>query len=369
MKKYYFALGLLVATNVFAAESQYEIIIDAGSTNSRLHLFSYQLDSSVPEITDQLYKKNSLPLSSFKDHPNDAGASLKPILDDAVHYVKDHNINQALSINVYGTAGMRLLDLSTQQAIYANVKDYINSHYANTFTIRTVKTITGTEEALFDWLDVNYVAKHFQELTPTVGAIDMGGASTQIAFATDNRDKPDDLIQLNINSHVYSVFVKSFLGLGEDQARGTINTYATASACYPTGYTPMHGQFNSAICANNYADLIQHNQVSSQMIPLPHDQTFIAFSGAYYTYQFFGIDNAPNKMNLQSGIAKECYKSWDQLQHEHPSDNYLINDCADASYLLELFYNTYQLQDNQLRIQQNIDWSLGALLYQLIAAK
>lgn len=59
-------------------------------------------------------------------------------------------------------------------------------------------------------------------LTPgkaTVGALDFGGASTQITFATrEKMEDKHDLMKLRLYGHDYSLYTHSFLCYGRDQA-------------------------------------------------------------------------------------------------------------------------------------------------------
>ena len=81
-----FTLLLLFFLNspVFAIApvSHYALIIDAGSTGSRLHLFEYTNESKIPVIHD-LFSENVKPgLSSYEGNPQAA-----VLYDDAGHFV------------------------------------------------------------------------------------------------------------------------------------------------------------------------------------------------------------------------------------------------------------------------------------------
>ena len=95
----------------------------------------------------------------------------------------------------------------------------------------SVRIITGEEEGLFGWIAVNYLMDGFtgssQDRT-TYGFLDMGGASTQIAFEPG----PESQKEANSNSLIdvrlrllggqeihHRVFVTTWLGYGTNQAR------------------------------------------------------------------------------------------------------------------------------------------------------
>jgi len=93
----------------------------------------------------------------------------------------------------------------------------------------SVRIITGEEEGLFGWIAVNYLMDGFSgssEDRTTYGFLDMGGASTQIAFepSLENQKKTKDLIDvrlrlLNGEETHHKVFVTTWLGYGTNQAR------------------------------------------------------------------------------------------------------------------------------------------------------
>jgi apyrase len=371
MKKIIAVLLCLFTTTAFA--DQYQIIVDAGSSGSRLHLFQYDATQTVPVINDIFSESTKPGLSSFANNPQDAGASLKKLLDDATAQVKNKQINpHDVKISIQATAGMRLLPTDKQQAIYASVTQYLQQYE---FTVDRVETIPGKMEAIYGWLDINYLAGHFQDHSATNGSIDMGGASTQIAFVTNDTSKPDDMVTLTVGGQQYAVFAKSFLGLGQDQSRDKMTTFSGAENCYPTGYTmnpSQTGNFNYMNCTPLYGKIIEDNHVMDQIVPIGKN-IFTAYSGAYYTLNFLGADTNPTEANLYNRIMKVCTESWDQLKKDYPqvADKYLSTYCANGVYMKDLFFAAYNIRDNQMVVTnqingKDIDWTLGALLFGLV---
>lgn len=376
-------ISVFAATHLFAFEPiyRYMIIVDAGSTSSKLHVFQYDTNSSLPNIKDIFSESVKPGLSSFASNPDASGASLKPVLDDAAAFVQTNGINaRSVKINVLATAGMRLLSKDQQDAIDANVSNYLKTNYQ--FPLGDVKTISGKMEGVYGWLDINYLAEVFkynQASQPTAGSIDMGGASTQIAFATSvssqNKHRlTSNEVALKINGINYTVFSKSFLGLGQDQARATMNNDSQAASCYPANYVYAQnasGNFNFYYCQNIYDDVIAAKRVA-QDIPSTKNQKFIAYSGVYYAYNFFQVDTNPAQSVVEAKIQQVCNTGWDQMKKDYPAvpEKYLSADCANATYDADLLYNTYQLTGDQMTVLSkingtDIDWPLGAVLYQL----
>jgi hypothetical protein len=380
-KRKIICLSIFVAafftTTAIANETSYSIIVDAGSSGSRLHIFQNNTQTTLPNIAEIFSENVATPLASFASHPQDAGHSLKPILDDALNYFTNNHItSHPIKIHVLGTAGMRLLDKRTQREIYRNVKSYIRTYYSSQLVINETRTITGKEEGLFDWLDINYLSNHFANQTDTVGSLDVGGASTQIAFATYDTSKAIDETRITINNKNYIVFIKSFLGLGQDQARDCMNTSSLAGACYPLNYTlneKIPGNYSLLTCTSNYGEVISGYHVNNEILPIDPAQKFIAYSGAFYAFNFFDADKTPNQSFFESQITQVCAKTWEQMKSDYltTSETYLSTECANATYIDDLFFNYYHLQNGQLIVlkeinSKKIDWALGAMLYILI---
>lgn len=359
--------------NVFA---RYLIVVDAGSSGSRLHLFSHTLKGQVPVIND-IFSVSAKPgISAYAHHPEDVGLALNKLFADAkAELTKLHIDTHDVSVSILATAGMRMLPYDQQQAIYTQIKLFLKNAYD--FQVNRVETISGQQEGLYGWLDINYLQENFQQQKATVGSIDMGGASTQIAFATDaNQNK--NIIDIKIGDVTYHVFSKSFLGLGQDQARAAINAHPDVAACYPLHFNigSQNGRFNFSTCQDIYHELITQQHVTDKIIMPAPKQTFIGYSGIYYAYDFFAVTETRNQNSVEKSIVNTCSQSWEQLLAKYPqiATPYLSAYCANGSYIDHLIYKTYQLQDTQLVVAKSIngkdiDWTLGAVLYQLAANK
>lgn len=357
--------------------SGYKIIVDAGSTSSKIHLFEYTRSGTATPVISELFTESAKPaLASYANDPTHAGDSLKKLLDDVVSQLQLKGVTTPVPVNVYATAGMRMLPLDQQSPIYSDVTTFIADNYTQ-LTPGTIQTISGTLEGLYDWLDVNYLAENFQNQQPTIGAIDMGGSSTQLAFATTDATPRQNVTAVTVNNQAYRVFSVSFLGLGEDQARATMGNGALSTQCYPTSY-PLNGSdegaFNFSSCQLSYTKIIDHFHVDAE-VPSLAGQKILAFSGIYYTYHFFmpEASTASNQTAFTAQVKNVCAEPWSQLQRNYPSESvaYLATYCANGAYIDRLLYQDYHLSDAQLTISdkvngKNIDWTLGAALYSLL---
>jgi apyrase len=372
MKKVLFILFLFVGcVQVHASSQKFALIIDAGSSGSRIYVYAYakKLPIIPIPIIYNLYEKSTAPgLSSYANTPALAGPSLEPILSGAYSYLLSIGANPATTpISVLGTAGMRLLPDSDQQAIFDSVFGYIQQNYPFIVNRNQIKTISGAEEGLYAWISTNYLLNNFLTNQTTSGVLDMGGASTQIVYQTSQPST--DVLSFTINQKLYQVFSKSYLGMGQNETRNTMNTYPNAASCYPKGYNGQPNPFSFNDCTAIYQNIIHNNHVGENLPPFL-TPNFVAISGYYYDFNFFGVAQTPYQSALTSQIKNICSKTWAELQILYPNTPNLANYCANGTYVDELLYQTYQISGTTLTVtlsinNQLINWALGALLYNI----
>lgn len=351
--------------------AQYSIIIDASSRGEHLHLFQYEKNASLPSINDIFSVKNDTDLAVYVDHPSDAGPSLKKLLDAVdIKLSAMHIDKKTVSLNVAGTENMRSFSNEAQDKIYSSISGYVSAHYF--FSVADIKTLPRKMEGVYDWLSINYLDGRFKENQPMLGVLKNDALTMEIAYATIDTSKSADEMDLVVDHHRYTIFSKIFSGLGIDQARAAMNGNEN---CYPSGYSlspDKTGHFNLSACALNYSAILQKQDVPAQLLPFNH-QMFVAFSGVDETFDFFGIE-VPDRGAAEARIYYVCADTWENMKKEYEGmpETALSTICANAIYLDQLIFNTYQLQSEQLWItdninRQKIDWPLGMVLYSLIS--
>ncbi|ORY98475.1 nucleoside phosphatase family-domain-containing protein [Syncephalastrum racemosum] len=248
--------------NDWANNRRYSIVIDAGSSGSRVYIYSWKdheyvrstqpaeaLKGSIPIIErgDPLglkwTKREEPGISSFGSKPHEVGDHISLLLDFAKEVVpSDSHVNTPVFL--MATAGMRLLPQEEQNAVLDETCSYIRKNYP--FFISDcdthIRVIPGELEGIYGWVAVNYLMGGFDtsiqasidQAEPqhenkhhTFGFLDMGGASAQIAFEPEHHQRQehfDDLTRIYLHTLdgqkvEYDVFVTTFLGYGSNEAR------------------------------------------------------------------------------------------------------------------------------------------------------
>lgn len=354
--------------------TSYQMVVDAGSSGSRVYVYQVNSGTSLPSITDIFESSNKTGLATFKNNPESAGSvGIQPLLDSAISFMNTtYGIPpQQIRASVMGTAGMRLISEPAQTAIY----QYVTNTIVNDgLILGDVGTITGQDEGLYSWADVNYLQNNFNGAQTTNGIVEVGGASAQVAYSTSSVSS-SNIVSTTINGQTYNVYAISYLGLGQDQAVASMQALnpSTKGQCYPTGYTSasITGAFNFSGCTSNYAAVTgQYGESLSTMSSQAgfSSNNFIGLSSVYYALDFWGITQTPTQ--LVPMINGTCNLSWTDMQASYPGNKYLFGQCANATYMNQFLYGSLKLGSSQLTSLNTINdtaltWTLGYLLIYL----
>ncbi|GEQ69855.1 hypothetical protein JCM33374_g3530 [Metschnikowia sp. JCM 33374] len=404
---------------------KYGIVIDSGSSGSRIQIYrwddvaqaresaSAEVLGGPPSITQQdgWSKKISPGISSFAGkHKGVWKAHYKQLFQFAEKIIPADKIPET-PVYILSTAGMRLIPEEQRQAI---LTETCNSVQRNTkFFISNcedhVQTIDGSTEGVYGWLALNYLMSSFQAKPPggkppkTVGFMDMGGASTQIAFvpAADQIEKHDeDLSTVTLRSidgtpQKWRVFVETWLGFGANQGRSrylnNLISLAAASSpgsrrkvvsdpCMPTGSMmrgyqyenkkyKIEGTGNYEACLRGiYPLLMKHlpcseepclfNGIHGPKMDFEADK-FVGVSEYWYTAN--DIFHSGGEYNFHSFNAKVkdfCESKWMTIlsnskngDYSNLPEEYLLDACFKASWVINVLHEGFGLPRLALDIE------------------
>jgi Golgi apyrase len=226
-----------------AVPKRYAVIVDAGSSGSRAHVFEWPEPEQyrAQQSRNQTALESVLPvklvttdrtrpgISSFAGETDEIWSDhLKQLVSTAKEVVPP---DQQYETPVFflATAGMRLLPELDQQEILGEVCRLLQTQSG--FYVPECEThvavIDGETEGLFGWLALNYLLGTLRADEPqSYGFMDMGGASAQIAFAPNTTEADrhsDDLFHVALRSVDggnldWDVFVSTWLGFGANRA-------------------------------------------------------------------------------------------------------------------------------------------------------
>mmetsp|Transcript_11595 Transcript_11595/g.23576 ORF Transcript_11595/g.23576 Transcript_11595/m.23576 type:complete len:442 (-) Transcript_11595:1531-2856(-) len=202
----------------------YGMMIDAGSTGSRIHTFVFRKDGEGNLILDgEDFFKTSPGLSAFKDSPAEAGLSLRPLIERAQKVIPTYKQSKS-PIFLRATAGLRLIGHQEAEAILSEVRSNLRSSPFRFDSDEWVSVLDGDDEGIYSWITVNYLLG--RNAANTVGTLEMGGGSAQVAFAT-KFSPSNDQCAVNTSLIQYkgenlALYVVSHLSYGLRMAREKI---------------------------------------------------------------------------------------------------------------------------------------------------
>ncbi|KAL1922352.1 uncharacterized protein VTP21DRAFT_9891 [Calcarisporiella thermophila] len=211
---------------------QYALMIDAGSTGSRIHVYRFNYCKSTPELEDEVFEKTEPGLSSYKDDPLAAAKSLDGLMQVALDNVPK-DLYDCTPIAVKATAGLRLLGENQSKNILKAVRNRLEKNYP--FPIHGgpsgVEIMDGRDEGVYAWTTVNYLLGNLHSKNSlTAGVFDLGGASTQIVFEPameESKQLPngDHRYELSFGGRKFVLYQNSYLSYGLKEARKGMTNY------------------------------------------------------------------------------------------------------------------------------------------------
>jgi Golgi nucleoside diphosphatase len=313
-------------------------MIDAGSSGSRVQIYVWSPHSGDPRqllnirfLKDtnngrDVFQKITPGLSSCAANPSSASDYLDPLIAFAAKSIPEHKHSET-KLYILATAGMRLLDPVSREAILNDLRTDIPKKYKFLVEKDNVQVISGKDEGIYSWISLNYMKHKFDHrMTPqkpvvinlenrkmmtrerTIGMIEMGGASVQIAFEINDKhdleeirrrqdaksldDLKDVLIELNLGctshdeDHTYLLYVRTFLGLGANVAHQS-HVKRLLQPAIPTSSLSSSSSINSTSSSTTAAApvimdpcLNRGNKLKNQIANSMNQTTEVQFEGA-----------------------------------------------------------------------------------------
>ncbi|GAB5580288.1 ectonucleoside triphosphate diphosphohydrolase 8 isoform X3 [Prionailurus iriomotensis] len=385
---------------------KYGIVLDAGSSHTSMFIYKWPADKENDTgIVGQHSSCNVRGggISSYADDPSRAGQSLVECLDQALQEVpKESHVHTPLYLGA--TAGMRLLNLTSPEAS-ANVLAAVTRTLTRyPFDFRGAHILSGQDEGVFGWVTANYllenfikygwVGRWFRPRKGTLGAMDLGGASTQITFETASpAEDPANEVRLRLYGQHYCVYTHSFLCYGRDQvlrrllAGALQDVYESPCTVAQRPQTlnsstrvSLAGSSDPALCRGLILGLFNFSSCHfsrcsfNGIFQPPVAGNFMAFSAFFYTVDFLrsvmGLPVA-TLQQLETAVVAVCNQTWSQLQAKAPGQRARLPDyCAGAMFVQQLLSRGYGFDERAfggVTFQSKagdtaVGWALGYML-------
>ncbi|KAJ1699144.1 hypothetical protein LUZ63_007656 [Rhynchospora breviuscula] len=215
-------------------DKKYAVIFDAGSSGSRVHVYCFDKNLELLHIGKEieLFVQKKPGLSAFAKDPKEAANSLIPLLEKA-EAVVPLELRGKTPVRVGATAGLRALGTDTSEKILQAVRDLLKEKSSLKSQSDWTTVLDGTQEGAFQWVTINYlIGKLGKTYANTVGVVDLGGGSVQMAYAISEEDAAkapkvsdgqDSYVQkLFLKGTTYYLYVHSYLHYGLLAARAEI---------------------------------------------------------------------------------------------------------------------------------------------------
>ena len=221
---------------------QYALMIDAGSTGSRIHVYRFNNCGPTPELEAEEFKMTEKKaggsgLSSYKEDAEGAAKSLDVLMDVAVKTVPKE-YQSCSPVAVKATAGLRMLGDEMSAKILSAVRTRLENVYPFPVVSEErggVQIMDGSDEGVYAWITTNYLLGKIggPDKSPTAAVFDLGGGSTQIVFEptfkSPSKGMPEKLAEgdhkyaLKFGGRDFDLYQHSHLGYGLMAARTAVH--------------------------------------------------------------------------------------------------------------------------------------------------
>ncbi|XP_034027222.1 ectonucleoside triphosphate diphosphohydrolase 2-like [Thalassophryne amazonica] len=416
---------------VHPPENMYGIVLDAGSSHTSMYIYKWPAnkhnDTGIVTQHDECHVKGG-GISSYAGDHGGAAKSLEVCLENAKKAIPKSR-HHLTPLYLGATAGMRLLNIMNATETQRILKEVSAKLQSYPFRFREAAILSGKDEGVYGWVTVNYLRENFikygfigQWIDPgraTVGAMDLGGASTQITFETkENVEDETNLNELKLYGQTYRLYTQSFLCYGQDQflrklLAQLIKTQGmTAQVCHPC--YPAH--FNTSIklgkdvfdspcaknlrppqfdpqqsitivgagdyqlCLNNISllfsfDNCNFSKCSFNGVFQPNvTGNFMAFSAFFFSHKYIKLltgMSPRSSAEMTMAIKRMCNMTVAEMSKKtQQPEKYMKNVCAVAMFVQVLLTNAYQFDKDSLpRISFEkkvgdtaVGWTLGYML-------
>ncbi|XP_024008898.1 probable apyrase 4 [Eutrema salsugineum] len=395
---------------------RYSVVIDGGSSGTRVHVFGFRIESGKPvfDFGEKNYASMKLSpgLSSYADNPDGASVSVAELVEFAKGRVPKGMLKKS-DIRLMATAGMRLLEMPVQEQILQVTRSVLRSSGFK-FREEWASVISGSDEGMYAWVVANHALGSLGgDPLQTKGIVELGGASAQVTFVSSELVPREFSRTISYGNVSYSLYSHSFLHLGQDSAHEKLweslhNSAANSTGegivtdpCTPKGYKPdknshkdssglvaEESRFTSSLqAAGNFSKCrsatfamlqegkekcaYKHCSIGATFTPKLQG-SFLATENFVHTSKFFGLGEKDWLTEMILAGKRFCGDDWLKLKVKHPTfkDESLLRYCFSSAYIVSMLHDSlgFALDDQRIGFADKagedipLDWALGAFI-------
>ncbi|XP_038046763.1 uncharacterized protein LOC119720971 [Patiria miniata] len=424
-------VGVVMSKEYYCSPVEYGIVFDGGSSHTSMAVYQWLADTTKGTgVVSQLAFASGCGeagLSSFADDPEGVAHGLEDCLALAELVLPEFTHGDT-PVFLGATAGMRLLnatDPDKSDAVFEVVrKTFADTPFYFTYETRQASILRGDKEGTSSWISANYLGENLgvepdtgdiiDVLTPskpiptrpTFGALDLGGASTQITFIPEDPSQipPEYRANLRLYGKDYELYTHSFLCYGADEAQRRLEANlvkdsgfaeVTLNPCAATGFshtvtgeylwkapcstgpqaikgwgsevTPAPGVTDDVMldityrlngtgdpdeCYKAVKALFDFNATcpvppcsfNGAYTPLPHG-SFKGISNYAYTMAGIGLTTTPTIDEFNSATDDYCRKTYEELKVLPDKMKYKLAFCFRSMFIRSLLFDAYKFNE------------------------
>jgi hypothetical protein len=334
-----------------------DVVVDAGFSGTRVHVYTYKIktfqqDKKIKQIYQKKIQKSFTQYEPARSHE---------ILESLFADFPKH----PFSVYFYATEGYRSLNF-IKQIIYSKAirQWFYQQPYLN---LREIRKISGKEEATYAWISHYLHTLEFHNPNFSLGIIEIGGGSAQVAFIKPGistfSDRDNQVIFNGFDNHLISLWVKSLNQYGRDKMSKKVQ-------CKPP--ILIDSCINDFIRISSSISSDEVNQVYQALLPSNPQITWYGLGLLSYIGRSALINNDSEQYILselkQKANQQICQVSLTSIQNS--IDPYAKTACFNSAYIYALTHELFGLKNStkiHFHHQSNgHGWPEGSIIWRLL---
>jgi len=391
-----FMFGLFLVSFIGEAFAKHEhvvhtpsqsIYIDAGSSGARLGIYSVETkeDGSldIKEVANQS-TKGGVGIHTLAHNTSEVGSYLEPLIQYAENFLgKDHF--KEVPIYVYGTGGLRSISTEDQNKVIHAIESYLKTQ--KHFKKVRAKVVKGQEEGAFGWLTVNYLSGNFNGPDAhTVGVVDVGGATLQLAFEIGKPEADEEhILSYKIGGKSHTVYIYSYPVFGQNvllRERSNLQ-----KACLEKSYTHDELAHRYDQCDKELSSIFKETCTNLAKCGLTNISQpelhgkFMGIGGMVYLTREFGVESLSLRFLQDKG--REVCSMTDAQAQDHFRNGFVDDPsalCFRVVYLKSMLFGEGKQgynglgfsKEEEIQVPREINghksfsWTIGAVYFNTV---